>query len=614
MKKILLIVALATNILSFSQNLRVENWDYIYSSPYYSWEKLNMSKPKKIFKIEKDSIVEAIGFYLLGDQNRYVGDLKVKVNNQIGWMSSLAFKTDDLRIIPLLNKGLQQNLDSSISNKKGITPPGAYQSKSLSEFIWSKSKNKYIKTQEVTTTSYFIINPTYILYNKKNEGWTKSNWISEINLNTDFIAGEFENDLSQKVIVYPEGKNEIWCYWGEKNNTQAFQKLTIYREIQKNDQIIQDYLSHEYLTAGGILSDEILNAFEQNNFSKVINLSKRMLFTDNVSYDDAFLFFAIATSFYAINDFKNALINYNKSIAIWGSENVDASTYDKMGLCELNLKNYESAIKFFTKAIDLGYVDSYLSRAVSYIQNDEFKEALLDFSVAEDLSPIDKEGYNYYYGKSYMELASSYLNKKEYHNAKLYYGFAIDKFDEELRINENSSASYKMKGMCFELSGNKTRALDMYKKSLGVRSNQPDVQELVNKLTQESEIQISLTKRNGTYMVPVFLNEVVKTEFIFDSGAAEVLISPEIAMELIKNKTIGPSEILEDGYFITADGSNIKLQRFILREVKLGSKKIFNVECAVSKNFGGDMLLGQSFMEKLGKYTFDYKKSVLILH
>lgn len=104
MKNIILVFTLFITFLSFSQEIKVDNWTYLYSSPFYSWEKQNMPKPTKLLKVEKDSVVNAIGFYLLGDQNRYVGDLKVKVKNQVGWMSSIAFRTNDVRTVPLLNQ------------------------------------------------------------------------------------------------------------------------------------------------------------------------------------------------------------------------------------------------------------------------------------------------------------------------------------------------------------------------------------------------------------------------------------------------------------------------------------------------------------------------------
>lgn len=114
------------------------------------------------------------------------------------------------------------------------------------------------------------------------------------------------------------------------------------------------------------------------------------------------------------------------------------------------------------------------------------------------------------------------------------------------------------------------------------------------------------------YKIPAFLNDVVNVEFIFDSGAAEVLISPEVAMVLLGSKTIKDDDVLEDGYFVTADGSILRLSRLNIKQVQIGSKIIFNVKCAVSNEIGGDMLLGQSVMEKLGKYTFDYKKMKLV--
>lgn len=177
MRKTILIFTLFTTFLSFSQDLKVDNWTYLYSSPFYSWEKLNMPKPKKLLKVEKDSIVKAIGFYLLGDQNRYVGDLKVKVKNQVGWMSSLAFRTDDIRPVPLLN---QKEIDKRMNAKtiqmeknyggtftiackvndlplKFIFDTGASDvSISMTEALFM-FKNGYLKESDVTGKEYYSI-------------------------------------------------------------------------------------------------------------------------------------------------------------------------------------------------------------------------------------------------------------------------------------------------------------------------------------------------------------------------------------------------------------------------------------------------------------------------
>lgn len=102
-------------------------------------------------------------------------------------------------------------------------------------------------------------------------------------------------------------------------------------------------------------------------------------------------------------------------------------------------------------------------------------------------------------------------------------------------------------------------------------------------------------------------------EFIFDSGASEVLVSPEIVALLIKRNTITESDILEDGHYTIADGSVVKMKRFKMKEIKVGNKIIKNVECSVANDLYTDMLLGQSVLSKFGKYTFENNSQTLII-
>ncbi len=52
----------------------------------------------------------------------------------------------------------------------------------------------------------------------------------------------------------------------------------------------------------------------------------------------------------------------------------------------------------------------------------------------------------------------------------------------------------------------------------------------------------------------------------------------------------------------------------MLKSVQVGTVIISDVKCAVANNIIDSMLLGQSFLERLGKYTIDYDKSQIIIN
>ena len=124
--------------------------------------------------------------------------------------------------------------------------------------------------------------------------------------------------------------------------------------------------------------------------------------------------------------------------------------------------------------------------------------------------------------------------------------------------------------------------------------------------------QVSVKRFGGVYTLPVELNGVLKIDFIFDSGASDVSISPDIALTLIKAGTVKETDWLEGAYYKFADGSSAKSKRFKLKSLKIGNKVITNVSCSISNSLDAPMLLGQSVLSKFGKFTFDNKKQVLI--
>lgn len=123
--------------------------------------------------------------------------------------------------------------------------------------------------------------------------------------------------------------------------------------------------------------------------------------------------------------------------------------------------------------------------------------------------------------------------------------------------------------------------------------------------------EIKLIRRNGVYEVPVSLNNVLKINIILDSGAADVSIAPDVALTLIRTGTIKDTDWLAGRTYRFADGSTAKSMRFKLESVDIGDKHLKNVDASIAKSLNSPMLLGQSALQNLGKYTIDYQKEVL---
>ena len=130
----------------------------------------------------------------------------------------------------------------------------------------------------------------------------------------------------------------------------------------------------------------------------------------------------------------------------------------------------------------------------------------------------------------------------------------------------------------------------------------------VNPLIERSDEfnEVIMTKSGGVYMIPASINEVLNIKFIIDSGASDVSISPDIALTLLKTETIGKNDFLPGQSYKLADGSIAQSNRFKLRSLKVGNKVLKNIPCSISNSIDAPLLLGQSALEQLGTFTFDY--------
>jgi clan AA aspartic protease (TIGR02281 family) len=129
--------------------------------------------------------------------------------------------------------------------------------------------------------------------------------------------------------------------------------------------------------------------------------------------------------------------------------------------------------------------------------------------------------------------------------------------------------------------------------------------------TDFTQYEIDYNRYDSGIFVEAVLNDLVKANFIVDTGASVVVISKEVADKL----ALSP-EIDRSAFEVTlADGSKAKASPVILKSIKVGEARIENVPAAIIEKKGiseEDGLLGMSFLKNF-LVRINTKENKLIL-
>jgi len=115
---------------------------------------------------------------------------------------------------------------------------------------------------------------------------------------------------------------------------------------------------------------------------------------------------------------------------------------------------------------------------------------------------------------------------------------------------------------------------------------------------------------SGIYTIPCEVNGL-KLRFVFDTGASDVHLSLLDAAFMIKNGYIKKEDLIGKNSYSMADGSIAENAIVNLKEIKIGNIIIHNVRACISKKMDAALLLGQSAIKKIGKYTVDNNYLIL---
>jgi clan AA aspartic protease (TIGR02281 family) len=117
---------------------------------------------------------------------------------------------------------------------------------------------------------------------------------------------------------------------------------------------------------------------------------------------------------------------------------------------------------------------------------------------------------------------------------------------------------------------------------------------------------------SGIMVVQVFLNDVIRTRMVFDTGASLVLISDELARRMDQAASAHAGERIR----LKTAGGDVEGRSFLIQKIDLGNAVKENVRAAVSNQKQAfddfDGLLGLSFLEGF-KVTIDQQSQRILL-
>ncbi len=131
-------------------------------------------------------------------------------------------------------------------------------------------------------------------------------------------------------------------------------------------------------------------------------------------------------------------------------------------------------------------------------------------------------------------------------------------------------------------------------------------------LKSKTESKISLVEENGVKSLNATIGGKTLSKFILDSGAGECNISSDLEKKLIAYGIIKKTDYLDNGLYKLADGSIVENKRVKISKIKIGNKTISNIIVSIGPSSSPN-LLGQSFLNKLDKWTIDNSKKLLII-
>jgi clan AA aspartic protease (TIGR02281 family) len=119
---------------------------------------------------------------------------------------------------------------------------------------------------------------------------------------------------------------------------------------------------------------------------------------------------------------------------------------------------------------------------------------------------------------------------------------------------------------------------------------------------KKSQVTITMQEKNGVFYVPCKINSVEK-EFLFDTGATDIMISLWDVMDIIRKGYMNENDFSGDTYTQIANGGIMKGTKIILKTVEIGGLTLTDIPATIVYERTPVNCLGLSAIKQLGDVT-----------
>ena len=110
--------------------------------------------------------------------------------------------------------------------------------------------------------------------------------------------------------------------------------------------------------------------------------------------------------------------------------------------------------------------------------------------------------------------------------------------------------------------------------------------------------------------LPCKINNL-QLNFILDTGASDVSISMTEAMFMFKNGYLDKGDIVGTDYYLNANGEINEGTIIILKKIQIADIILYNVRASVVNQIRAPLLLGQSALSRMKKFSINYENSCI---
>ncbi|MBR4151809.1 MAG: tetratricopeptide repeat protein [Selenomonadaceae bacterium] len=243
------------------------------------------------------------------------------------------------------------------------------------------------------------------------------------------------------------------------NEEQARQIAELKRQLaakpQDREQITKKFEAEDKIFLSNQKVADGWKLWEQKDFNGAKNLFDEAV---KLNPDNAGAYYGRGTACNGLKQYEQAIKYFDKAIELKLNPNLSYA-YNNRGNAYSDLGQNERAIQDYNKAIELNpnYAEAYNNRGVAYMDGlKQYERAIQDYNKAIELNP------NY---------ADAYYNRGNAYKALGQYERAIQDYNKTIELNPNFDKAYNNRGIAYNETRRNELAIQDYNKAIELNPN-----------------------------------------------------------------------------------------------------------------------------------------------